>query len=119
MEQQQKIMSNYWRALANILDDGRPSVLFKFNGIELFMRFSTPLFNRLQNVGNFKAETIETLLNDVFDNLEGEWGGVGHPDWWVSGTGAASSVNRSAINQIMKELTRGLHKTDGTADIEL
>lgn len=119
MEQQQKIMSNYWRALANILDDGRPTVLFKFNGIELFMRFSMPFFNRLQNMGNFKVETMESLLSDVFDNLEGEYAGVGHPDWWVSGTGAASNVNRAAINQIMKELTRGLHKTDGTAEIEL
>lgn len=119
MEQQQKIMSNYWRALANLLDDGRQSVLYKFNGIELFMRFSMPVFNRLQNLGNFQIQTIEKLLTKVFENLEGEWGGVGHPDWWVSGIGSASSVNRAAINQIIKELTRGLHKTESTSDIVL
>src|SRR5947209_4490802 len=38
IEQQQKIFLNYWRAIANLLDVERPTVLYKFNGIELFLK---------------------------------------------------------------------------------
>ena len=58
-EQQKKIFFNYWRAIADLLDISRPTVLFKYNGVELFCRFSTPVFNKLQNLGDFKTSTIK------------------------------------------------------------
>lgn len=118
-EHQQKIFYNYWRALANLLDVGKPTVLYKFNGIELFSRFSTPLFTKLQNINDFKVETIERVLSETFDNLDGDSAGVGHPDWWVSGTGAASSLNSTAINRVFQELTKALHKAPSDAEISL
>lgn len=119
-EEQQKVLANYWRALANLLDDENPTVLYKFNGIELFSRFSTPLFTKLANVGNYKVATIEATLQEVFENLEGDFAALGHPDWWKSGNiGGASSVNRAAINQIVRDLTAALHKSVGATSIEL
>lgn len=119
LEEQQRIFLNYWRAIANILDVGKPTVVFKYNGIELFSRFSTTLFNKLQNVGDFKVSTIERALSETFENLEGDYAGVGHPDWWISGTGAASSLNATAINKINHELTKALHKVHSGTHIEL
>jgi hypothetical protein len=97
----------------------RPTVLYKFNGIELFSRFSTPLFTKLQNMKDFKVITIEGVLQETFDNLDGDNAGVGHPDWWLSGTGAASSLNATAINRIFQELTKALYKVQSASDISL
>jgi DGQHR domain-containing protein len=119
-EEQQKVLANYWKAIANLLDDDNPSVLYKFNGVELFSRFSTPLFTKLANFGNFKVATIETVLQEVFDNLEGEYAALSHPDWWKSGSvGGASSVNRAGVSQIVRDMTAALHKSGGAAAIQL
>jgi DGQHR domain-containing protein len=118
-DEKQKIFLNYWRALANLLDIDKPTVLYKYNGVELFCRFSTPLFNKLQNMSDFKVSTIEMVLQDIFENLEGDYAGVGHPDWWLSGTGAATSLNSAAIGKIMQELNKALHRAGASGDIEL
>ena len=62
-----KIMLNYWKAVAALLDSGKPTVLFKSVGVELFCRFSTPLFHKLQNLNNFKVSTIRQ-----WNRMEGE-----------------------------------------------
>ena len=118
-DQQKKIIHNYWKAIANLLDSGKPTVLFKYNGVELFSRFSTPIFNRLQNMGDYKTDTIEKLLKETFDNLEGDNIAVGHPEWWLSGTGPAGGLNATALNKINHELTKALHKAESSPDIEL
>lgn len=118
-EHQQKIFLNYWKAIANLLDIGKPTVLFKTIGVELFCRFSTPVFHKLQNAGVFKVETIEKLLTSAFDNVEGEYAGVGHPDWWLSVTGQAGGMNAQALGKVNQELTRALHKSGSDSEIEL
>lgn len=118
-EQQGKIFFNYWRAIANLLDSSEPTVLYKYNGVELFCRFSTPLFNKLQNTGNFKVSTVEKLLKDTFDNLDGDYAGVGHPDWWLSGKGPAGSMNSGALAKVNQELTKALYKVQASDVIEL
>jgi DGQHR domain-containing protein len=39
-----KAFLNYWKAITALLDDGSPSVLYKYIGVELFCRFSIPFF---------------------------------------------------------------------------
>src|SRR5258708_1012653 len=56
-DQQKKIFFNYWRAIANLLDSGHPTVLFKYNGVKLFSRFSWPRFLKLSNENNLKLAT--------------------------------------------------------------
>jgi hypothetical protein len=119
IDQQKKIFLNYWKAIATLLDVGKPTVLYKYNGIELFSRFSTPLFNKLQNMNDFRVSTVKNVLRETFENIEGDNAGVGHPDWWISGTGAASSLNSTAISKIHSELTKALHKVQTTSDIAL
>lgn len=118
-DEQQKICLNYWKALASILDVGRPTVLYKYNGVELFSKLSSQFFYSLQNRSDFKVSTMQGLLSATFENLEGDYAGVGHPDWWVSGTGAASSLNSAAINKVHQELARALAKSQSRSDIQL
>ena len=58
---------------------------------------------------------MEKALHEMFDNLDGDNAGVGHPEWWLSGTGVASNVNASALTKINSELVTALHKQNGEA----
>lgn len=117
-DKEKKIFSNYWKAIASILDDGNSSVLYKYNGVELFCKFSIPFFIKLQDRGNFTESTMESLLRSCFDNVEGDYAGVGHPDWWAQG-GKASFLNAGAINIISQEMTKALHKSSAGGAIEI
>lgn len=117
-DKERKIFLNYWKAVATVLDDGNSTVLFKYNGVELFCKFSIPFFIKLHDRGNFKVSTMEALLRSCFDNVEGDYAGVGHPDWWAKG-GKASFLNAGAINVVSQEMTKALHKSSASSAIEL
>lgn len=117
-DREKRIFLNYWKAIALILDDEGDSVLYKYNGAELFCKFSIPFFMKLQDRGNFTVPTMQALLQSCFDAMEGEYAGVGHPDWWAKG-GKASFLNAGAINVVSQEMTRALHKASMTQAIEI
>lgn len=118
-EKEKKIFLNYWKAIAELLDDGNAAVLFKYNGVELFCKFSIPFFTRLQDKGDFTVKNMKELLAGCFNNVEGEYAGVAHPEWWASGS-SASFLNAGAINLVSHELTRALQKSGvGDSDIKL
>lgn len=110
-DKQQRIMLNYWTVLAKLLNDpGKNTVLFKYNGVELFSRFSAPFFLYLANWKDYTTATMERVLLQTFDNLDGDNAGVGHPEWWLSGTGIAGNLNASALTKINSELVTALNK---------
>lgn len=117
-EKERRIFLNYWKAITAILDDGNSSVLYKYNGVELFCKFSIPFFIKLQDRGSFTASTMEIALRSCFDSIEGEYAGVGHPDWWAKG-GKASFLNAGAINVVSQEMAKALHKSAAGGPIEL
>ena len=117
-DKEKKIFLNYWKAIASILDDGNPTVLYKYNGVELFCKFSIPFFIKLQDKGSFTESTMELLLRSCFDNVEGEYAAVGHSDWWAKGS-KASFLNAGAINLVSKEMACALHKSTSARIIEL
>ncbi len=117
-EKEKKIFLNYWKAIATILDDGNSTVLYKYNGVELFCKFSIPFFIKLQDRGSFTVSSMEALLRSCFENVEGEYAGVGHPDWWAKG-GKASFLNAGAINVVSQEMTKALHKSSSNGAIEI
>lgn len=90
------------------------------NGVELFSRFSIPFFTKLANSDDFRVDTMKSILKSIFENLEGNYAGVGHPEWWISGSGEASAMNSAALNRIFPELSKALHRAsiDG-AEIRL
>jgi DGQHR domain-containing protein len=108
-EKEKKIFLNYWRAIASQLDDGNSSVLYKYNGVELFCKFSIPFFMKLLDRSSFTVSTMEKLLASCFECVEGDYAGVGHPDWWAKGS-KASFLNAGAINVVSQEMSKALHK---------
>ncbi|HZH91373.1 MAG TPA: DGQHR domain-containing protein [Pyrinomonadaceae bacterium] len=117
-DKQHKIFLNYWKAVTNILGVDEPTVLFKYNGVELFCRFSVPFFNKMINMPDFKVSTMEKLLEQTFENVEGDYAGVGHTEFWVKG-GRASFLNSGALTAINAEMVKSLHKTDFQKEIEV
>ena len=117
-DKEKRIFLNYWKSIAILLDDETDSVLYKYNGAELFCKFSIPFFMKLHNKGSFTIPTMTAMLKACFDNTEGDYAGVGHSDFWVKG-GKASFMNSGAINAISQEMTRALHKASMSAAIEI
>jgi len=117
-DKERKIFLNYWKAIAAVLDDGTATVLYKYNGVELFCKFSIPFFIKLQDRGSFTVDTMQALLRSCFENVEGDYAGVGHPDWWAKG-GKASFLNAGAINVVSQEMAKALHKASAVGSIEL
>jgi len=107
-ERQYDIFLNYWVAITNIIGDEEPSVLFKSLGAELFCKFSVPFFNKMVNMPNYTVQTMQSLLESVFENVEGDAAGVGHVDFWVKG-GRASGLNAGAFAKINAEMVKALH----------
>lgn len=117
-EKERKIFLNYWKAIADLIDDGNATVLYKYNGVELFCKFSIPFFTKLHDRGSFTVPTMRALLEACLKNVEGEYAGVGHPDWWAKGS-KASFLNAGAINVVSQEMTKALHKASMTTEIEI
>lgn len=108
-DRQHKIFLNYWSAITNIIGVDEPTVLFKYNGVELFCKFCVPFFSKMVNMADYTVPTMQNLLEQVFDNAEGDATGVGHTDFWVKG-GTASGLNAGALSKINTEMVRALHK---------
>jgi DGQHR domain-containing protein len=117
-EKEKRIFLNYWKAIAARLDEGDASGIYKYNGVELFCRFSIPFFVKLQDRGSFTVPAMEKLLAACLDNVEGDYAGVGHPAWWAKG-GKASHLMSSAMNVVFHEMAKALHKVTMSASIEL
>jgi DGQHR domain-containing protein len=117
-DKQHKIFLNYWKAITSIIGTDEPTVLFKYNGVELFCKFCVPFFNKLINIGDFKVTTMQPILDQTFDNMEGDYAGVGHTEFWVKG-GKASFLNSGAINVINTELVKALHQSNFVKDIDV
>jgi hypothetical protein len=73
---------------------------------------------KLQDKGSFTVPTMTALLKSCLQNMEGEYAGVGHPDFWAKG-GTSSKLNAAAVNVISQDLTKALHKSSMAAAIEL
>jgi hypothetical protein len=108
-DRQHKIFLNYWKAIVNILGNEEPSVLFKYNGVELFCKFYVPFLNKMVNMPDYKVSTMQILLESVFEHVDGDATGVGHVDFWIKG-GTASGLNTSALSKISAEMIKALYK---------
>jgi len=82
-DKQLKIFLNYWKALTTILGTDEPTVLFKYNGVDLFCRFFVPFMHRMTNMPDMKVSTMTSLLTQAFDSMDGDYAGVGHTEFWV------------------------------------
>ena len=70
------------------------------------------------NMPDFKVATMQQLLEQAFEEVEGDYAGVGHTDFWTKGS-TASFLNSGAIAVINSEMVKALHKTNFKRDIEI
>lgn len=117
-DKEKRIFLNYWKAISEEIDDGHASILYRYNGMELFCKFSIPFFTRLMNNGKFTVDVMKDLLSECFENVEGEFAGVGHSQWWIKG-GKASGMNSNAISQVVQEMAKALNKPTMSSEIEI
>lgn len=115
------ILSNYWKAVMELLVDEEsnvPSVIYKTNGVELFHTVSPTIFTHLATKNDFKKDTIKALLKHGFENLPPEHIGMSHPEWWQRG-GEASGLNRGAIGKLASALGHAINVQDNANSIAL
>lgn len=115
------IMSNYWKAIVELLIDkepATPSVIYKTTGVELFHTVSATVFTHLATRNDFKKDSIKALLKRAFDNLSPEHIGISHPEWWHRG-GDASGLNRGAIGKLASALSHAINVQDNARDVAL
>lgn len=117
-DKEKKVFLNYWRAISNVLDDGDSDTLYKYNGVEMFCRFSIPFFTRLMDRGDFRVDAMQTILIQCFENMDGEFAGVGHPEFWKTG-GKAGMLNAAAIAAMVQEMAAALHKSGMAVEISI
>jgi len=111
-DKQHKIFLNYWIAIADIIGYDEPTVLYKYNGVDLFCQFYIPFLKKMVDMPDYKTSTMKELLSNVFENAEGSAIGVGHTDFWVKG-GTASGLNSGALRKINSEMVRALYSSSG------
>ena len=120
-EKEKKIFLNYWKAISSLIDDaaGTATTLYKYNGVQLFCRFSIPFFIHLQHDNRFTVEAMKDRLTGCLQNMVGDTVGVGHAHWWARG-GQASGMNHGAIARVVQAMAIALHKSampPGTLDV--
>jgi len=111
------ILSNYWKAVVELLVDPfsqSQSVIYKTNDIELFHAVSPTIFTHLAARQDFKKDTVKTLLQQGFENLPAEHIGMSHPEWWQRGA-KASGLNRGAIGKLAAALSHAINTRDNTS----
>lgn len=84
----------------------------------MFCKFSIPFFMKLTNKGSFTVSTMETMLRRCLENMDGDYAGVGHPEWWAKG-GKASFLNAGAINVVSQEMSRALNRSSMAEEFEV
>lgn len=115
------ILSNYWRAVVELLVDDqspKPSVIFKTTGVDLFHIASATVFIHLANQRDFKKDTIKELLVRGFSNLTGDNIGMSDPEWWERG-GVASGLNTAAVRKLATALNHAINVQDNVDNISM
>jgi len=112
---ERKIFLNYWKAIRVLLDDDSDTVLYKYNGVDLFCKFSVPFFHKLMaaDPNSFQVNRMRGELERCFESMDGEYAGVGHPEWWHKG-GVAGGMNSAALTKVVQAMAQSLNRQNMT-----
>ena len=113
------ILSNYWKAIIELLIDNQSpmaSVIYKTTGVDLFHIVSATVFTHLAIRKDFTKDSIKTLLRRGFANLPDENIAMAHPEWWQRG-GVASGLNTAAVRKLANSLSHALNVQDNANSI--
>jgi len=120
-ENRPRMLSNYWKAIVELLVDpesSKSSVIFKTSGVDLFHISSATVFLYLANRRDFTKDTIKEVLRRGFDNLSGDNIGMSSPVWWQRGN-QASDLNNAGVRKLANALSLAINIQDGAGNISL
>lgn len=120
-EKRPQMLSNYWKAIVELLvdsDSPKSSVIFKTSGVDLFHISSATVFLYLANRRDFTKNTIREVLRRGFANLSGENIGMSSPEWWQRGN-KASDLNNAGVRKLANALSLAINVQDGGGEIAL
>lgn len=120
-EKRPLILSNYWKAVIEILVDFESeaeSVIYKTTGVDLFHIVSATVFTHLASQSNFTKEAVKSLLTKGLKNLPDENIAMSHPEWWQSGN-VASGLNSAAARKLATALSHAINVQDNASNIAL
>ncbi len=120
-EKRPQMLSNYWKAIVELLvdsDSSKSSVIFKTNGVDLFDISSATVFLYLANRRDLTKNTIREVLKRGFANLSGENIGMSSPEWWQRGN-KASDLNSAGVRKLANALSLAINVQDGVGEIAL
>lgn len=117
VDKQRKVLVNYWRAIRDLLVEpgDETSVIFKTNGLSMFHSVSPAIFLHLANLKDFKAETVQKILERAFQNLPSEHIAVSSPAFWKRGS-TASGINQASIRKYATALATAVNSQPGSSD---
>jgi hypothetical protein len=120
-EKRPQMLSNYWKAIVELLVDpesSKTSVVFKTSGVDLFHISSATVFLYLANRRDFTKDTIKEVLRRGFGNLSGENIGMASPEWWQRGS-KASDLNSAGVRKLGNALSLAINVQDGAGEITI
>ena len=114
------ILSNYWKAIVELLvdDSGESTTIYKTIGVDFFHIVSATVFTHLGAKKDFTTASIKALLKRGFENLPDENIAMSHPEWWHRGN-AASGLNTAAVRKLASALSHALNMRDDVAGFAL
>lgn len=111
---QGNILLNLWIAIDKLFVDGRnrdDTVIYKSNGLFWGFGISRWVFNVLySSTDNFTVDSITKTIQQGLDELPDEAAAIASPDWWLSGGGRASALNRANARVYIEAFRQGLAK---------
>jgi len=116
----QMILSNYWKAIVELLvdDSSTSTVVYKTTGVDLFNIVSATVFTHLAARKDFTKDAIKALLQRGFTNLPDENVAMSHPEWWHRGN-TASGLNTAAVRKLASTLSHSINVRDDAAGVAL
>ena len=118
-EHQNKIFLNYWKAIANILSVGQPTwTVPRTTALNCFAVFRFRCLRSCSTLATFGFQQSSTCSRCTFEKST-DYAAVGHPDWWLSGSGPAGGLNAGALNKINQDLTKALHTVESAAAMQV
>jgi len=109
---QNKIFSNYWQAITDLINPSDRTTLYKYAGFEQFSQFFVPFVTHILNKHgqNLTIIIMKNTLKEVFDNLEGDGVDIGTSEFWDIG-GQAGKYNAGGRSKITKDMVQVLART--------
>ena len=112
---QNRIMLNYFRTVDDLFVAGRDpnaTVVYKSNGLFMFMGLSKWIFNVIYSTSrDFTIKSMTNVFESAFEEISDGYADMVSPDWWMPGPQGASRLNRALARQYIDAFQQALARS--------